>query len=70
MGMLWRLEGLDIPTPNHFARPGTSGGGLTVFSAQLLDRSDFSTGAFAAEYGNALSGVMDIYFRKGNRGQI
>jgi len=66
MGMLWRLEGLDIPTPNHFARPGTSGGGLTVFSAQLLDRSDFSTGAFAAEYGNALSGVMDVYFRKGN----
>ncbi len=66
MGMLWRLEGLDIPTPNHFSRPGTSGGGLTVFSAQLIDRSDFSTGAFAAEYGNALSGVMDIHFRKGN----
>lgn len=66
MGMLWRLEGLDIPTPNHFSRPGTSGGGLTVFSAQLIDRSDFTTGAFAAEYGNALSGVMDVHFRKGN----
>lgn len=66
MGMLWRLEGLDIPTPNHFSRPGTSGGGLTVFSAQLIDRSDFSTGGMAAEYGNALSGAMDIHFRKGN----
>lgn len=65
-GMSWRLEGIDIPNPNHFARPGTSGGGVTVFSAQLLSRSDFSTGGMPAEYGNALSGVMDVHFRKGN----
>lgn len=65
-GMLWRLEGIDIPNPNHFARPGTSGGGITVFSAQLLDRSDFSTGAMPAEYGNAISGAMDVHFRRGN----
>jgi len=65
-GMLWRLEGIDIPNPNHFARPGTSGGGITVFSAQLLARSDFSTGGMSAEYGNALSGTFDVHFRKGN----
>ncbi|MBR9923267.1 MAG: TonB-dependent receptor [Bacteroidetes bacterium] len=65
-GMMWRLEGIDIPNPNHFARPGTSGGGVTVFSAQLLSRSDFSTGGMPAEYGNAISGVMDVHFRKGN----
>ncbi|MEZ4828903.1 MAG: carboxypeptidase-like regulatory domain-containing protein [Bacteroidia bacterium] len=65
-GMLWRLEGLDIPNPNHFARPGTSGGGITVFSAQLLANSDFSSGGMAAEYGNAISGAMDVHFRKGN----
>lgn len=65
-GMLWRLEGIDIPNPNHFARPGTSGGGITVFSAQLLSRSDFSTGGMAAEYGNALSGAFDIHLRSGN----
>ncbi|MCB0703922.1 MAG: TonB-dependent receptor [Saprospiraceae bacterium] len=65
-GMMWRLEGIDIPNPNHFARPGTSGGGITVFSAQLLSRSDFSTGGMPAEYGNAISGVMDVHFRKGN----
>ena len=66
-GMIWRLEGVDIPNPNHFARPGTSGGGITIFSAQLLSRSDFSTGGMPAEYGNALSGAMDIHFRKGNK---
>lgn len=66
VGILWRLEGMDIPNPNHFARPGTSGGGVTIFSAQLLSKSDFYTGGMPAEFGNALSGAFDIHFRKGN----
>ncbi|MEY4905394.1 MAG: hypothetical protein RLZZ292_3209 [Bacteroidota bacterium] len=66
MGLLWRLEGIDIPNPNHFARRGSAGGGITIFSASVLGNSDFSTGAFPAEYGNAFSGVFDMKFRKGN----
>lgn len=66
IGLLWRLEGVDIPNPNHFARRGTSGGGITIFSVSMLANSDFSTGAFPAEYGNAYSGVFDVRFRKGN----
>ncbi|MDB4286176.1 TonB-dependent receptor [bacterium] len=65
-GMIYRLEGIDIPNPNHFARIGSSGGSFTIFSNHLLDNSDFYTGAFPAEYGNATSGVFDIHFRKGN----
>jgi hypothetical protein len=65
-GMMWRLEDIDIANPNHFARPGTSGGGVTVFSAQLLSKSDFYTGGMPAEYGNALSGAFDVHFRAGN----
>jgi hypothetical protein len=65
--MLWRLEGVDIPNPNHFARKGSSGGGITIFSSSMLDNSDFSTGGFPAEYGDALSGVFDMRFRKGNK---
>jgi hypothetical protein len=65
-GLLWRMEGVDIPNPNHFSSVGTSGGGISILSAQLLANSDFSTGAFAAEYGNALSGVFDLKLRKGN----
>lgn len=65
-GILWRLEGIDIPNPNHFALIGSSGGGITAFSAQLLSRSDFLTGGMPAEYGNALSGVFDVRFRHGN----
>ena len=66
IGLLWRLEGIDIPNPNHFARRGSSGGGITIFSISMLGNSDFSTGAFPAEYGNAYSGVFDMHFRKGN----
>ncbi|MBC7827861.1 MAG: TonB-dependent receptor [Chitinophagaceae bacterium] len=65
-GLLWRMEGVDIPNPNHYATAGSSGGGISILSAQLLSNSDFVTGAFASEYGNALSGVFDLKLRKGN----
>lgn len=65
-GMLWRMEGIDIPGPNHFANFSGSGGGVSLLSAQLLSNSDFYTGAFPAEYGNAISGVFDLRLRKGN----
>ncbi|OQP51815.1 hypothetical protein A4H97_26795 [Niastella yeongjuensis] len=65
-GLLWRMEGVDIPNPNHFSESGGSGGGISILSSQLLANSDFITGAFAAEYGNALSGVFDLKLRKGN----
>lgn len=65
-GLLWRMEGVDIPNPNHFADVGSSGGGISILSSQLLANSDFSTGAFPAEYGNALAGVFDLNLRKGN----
>ncbi len=63
----WKMEGVEIPNPNHFADLSTFGGGaLTAMSSQLLANSDFLTGAFPAEYGNALSGVFDIFMRNGN----
>lgn len=66
-GLLYRLEGIDLPNPNHFARIGASGGSFTIFSNQLLANSDFFVGAFPAEYGNATAGVFDIQFRNGNQ---
>ncbi|MFT3682131.1 MAG: TonB-dependent receptor [Ferruginibacter sp.] len=63
----WKMEGVEIPNPNHFADLATfGGGGLTGLSSQLLANSDFFTGAFPAEYGNALAGVFDMNMRKGN----
>lgn len=65
-GVLWRLEGIEVPNPNHFGEEGASGGGVSMLSVNTLDNSDFYTGAFPAEYGNAASGVFDIKLRKGN----
>jgi hypothetical protein len=65
-GLLWRLEGVEIPNPNHFAEEGASGGGVSIVSAHVLANSDFLTGAFPARYGNALSGVLDLRLRNGN----
>lgn len=63
----WKIEGIEIPNPNHFANLGVfGGGGLTALSSNLLANSDFYTGAFPAEYNNALSGVFDIRMRKGS----
>jgi hypothetical protein len=65
-GLLWRVDGADIPNPNHYAYVGSSGGGITMFSSQVLNNSDFYTAAFPAEFGNSLSGVFDMRFRNGN----
>ncbi len=66
-GLLWRLEGVDIPVPSHFSGSNVAGGGaLTMFSSELLANSDFYTGAFPAEFGNATAGVFDMKLRNGN----
>ncbi len=65
-GLLWRLEGVDIPSPNHFATDGATGGPVSMINNNLLANSDFFTGAFPAEYGNAMSGVFDLQLRNGN----
>lgn len=65
-GVLWRLEGMDIPNPNHFAASGTTGGPVSMLNHNMLAKSDFMTSAFPAQYGNAGSGVFDLQMRKGN----
>ncbi|HYG37165.1 MAG TPA: TonB-dependent receptor [Cytophagales bacterium] len=65
-GVLWRLEGINIPNPNHFAVFGTTGGPVSVLNNKTLGNSDFFTGAFPAEYGNATAGVFDVRMRNGN----
>jgi hypothetical protein len=65
-GLLWRVEGITIPNPNHFAEAGTSGGPVSIINNKYLANSDFFTGAFPAEFGNTVSGVFDLKLRNGN----
>ncbi|MCC7301701.1 MAG: TonB-dependent receptor [Bacteroidia bacterium] len=66
MGLLWRIEGVDVPNPNHFAVAGTAGGAISILNNKVFGASDFYMGAFPAEYGNANAGVFDIKMRNGN----
>ncbi|MEZ5013537.1 MAG: TonB-dependent receptor [Chitinophagales bacterium] len=66
VGLLWRLEDVDIPNPNHFGDFGSTGGPVSMLNNNVLANSDFLTGAFPAEYGNSVSGVFDLRMRNGN----
>ncbi len=66
-GVLWRLEGIPIPNPNHFSTLGSTGGPVSAINPNVLKNSDFITSAFPSEYGNATSGVFDLGMRSGNR---
>lgn len=63
----WRLEGVEINSPNHFTDAFNMGTGVVgALNSKVLGNSDFHSGAFTAEYANALSGVMDMRMREGN----
>jgi hypothetical protein len=65
-GVLWRIDGIEVPNPNHFASEGSSNGIISILSSNIVDNSNFLTSAFPASYGNALSAVFDMKLRSGN----
>jgi hypothetical protein len=66
LGVLWRLEDTDIPSPNHFSTQGATGGPVSILNNNLLGSSDFLTGAFPSQYGNRMAAVFDLKMRNGN----
>ncbi|MFT3704980.1 MAG: TonB-dependent receptor [Agriterribacter sp.] len=66
LGLLWRLDGVDIPNPNHYGSLGATGGPVSMLNNNVIGQSAFYTGAFPAQFGNATAGVFDINLRKGN----
>jgi hypothetical protein len=71
--MQWFLEGSEIVNPNHLSNAGTigdratqNGGGVSIFSTQVVERADFYKGSTPTGYGNALAGAVDVRFRNGN----
>jgi hypothetical protein len=64
--MLWQLEGVNIPNPNHFGSNFGTGGPVSMLNANNIGKSDFFSSAFPAQYGNANGGVFDLVMREGN----
>jgi hypothetical protein len=65
-GVLWRIEGIEVFNPNHYALSGTGGGAISLLNKDILGTSSFYSGAFPVEFGNVFSGVFDANFREGN----
>lgn len=66
LGIAYRIEGVQIPNPSHFAIAGSTGGPVSILNNKFLDNSDFFMSAFPAEYGNSTAGVFDLRLRNGN----
>jgi hypothetical protein len=64
------LDGIEIPTINHFTTQGSSGGPVGILDVNFIREVDFYTGAFPANRGNALSSVMELKLIEGNEEEI
>ena len=64
------LDGIEIPTINHFTTQGSSGGPVGILNVNFIREVDFYTGAFPANRGNALSSVMELKLIEGNEEEI
>ena len=69
--MQYRLEGVEIFTPNHFADLYSAGFGMvSALNSNVITNSDFFVSTFNSSYNNALSGVFDVRMRTGNNSKF
>ena len=64
------LDGIEIPFINHFATQGASGGPAGIINADFLREVNYYAGAFPANRGNALSGILEFYQVDGNQDKM
>ncbi|HEX5668787.1 MAG TPA: TonB-dependent receptor, partial [Chitinophagaceae bacterium] len=60
------LDGVEIPTINHFATQGAAGGPVGMLNVSFIDKVTLHTSAFPAKYDNPLSGVLQFRLKEGN----
>ena len=64
------LDGVEVPFINHFATQGASGGPVGIINADFLREVNYYAGAFPANRGNALSGVLEFFQIDGNNDKL
>lgn len=60
------LDGIEVPTINHFSTQGSSGGPVGMINVNFIREVDVITGAFPAARGNTLSSVFEFKQPDGN----
>ena len=63
---VYYLDGIEIPTINHFSTQGSAGGPVGLLNVSFFEGVTLSASSFAASYDNALSGVLEFDQRNGN----
>jgi hypothetical protein len=63
---VYYLDGVEVPSINHFATQGAAGGPVGMLNVSFLDRVTLHSSAFPAKYDNPLSGVLQFKQRNGN----
>jgi outer membrane receptor for ferrienterochelin and colicin len=64
------LDGIEIPSINHFNVQGASGGPTSLINTDFVESIDIYSGAFPSEMYNAISGVLDIQQRDAHKDGI
>lgn len=63
---VYYLDGIEIPTINHFSTQGSAGGPVGLLNVSFFEGVTLSASSFAASYDNTLSGVLEFDQRNGN----
>lgn len=58
------IDGIEVPTINHFNTQGASGGPVGLINVDFVEDLNFYSGAFPANRGNTLSSVLDFKFKE------
>ncbi|MGJ3234740.1 TonB-dependent receptor [Marivirga sp.] len=64
---VYYLDGIEIPNINHFSTQGSAGGPVGLLNVSFFEGVTLSSSAFASQYDNVLSGVLQFDQRDGNR---
>jgi hypothetical protein len=65
-----RIDGFDVPNPNHFGAQGGTGGALSIVPPWLIQRGSLEISGFSVAYGDRMSSVADITLRSGRTDRI
>ena len=60
---IYRMDGIDIPTINHFSIQGASGGAVSLINMDFIENVELYSGAFPSSMSNVLSGALNIELR-------
>ena len=67
---VYYLDEIEIPNINHFSTQGSAGGPQGMINISFIDEVTLSTSAFAVEYDNPLSGILQFNQKNGNPKEI